>query len=292
MKPIFVVTCLFGVLLHAAAAENVTFAEVLAGKAAPTQLKLKDLNRDWYHVALDNQAAAPGGVGGARAYLALMMGAAGGVGGYYTRGETVKLEGETFLIGYRLTAKPVDFAVLMRGGGQPPPPEKPTPDSTLTLGLVRIAGLDALGDIRRFDLVVELAGGDTSAEALAAAREQAAEATGLQNLLALGAAVLAYTQDGDKTLPPLRDAAATEKALAPYCKLKNAFISPDTGERYLTNPALAGRKLADIAKPGETVVFYDAKPVNNLRAVLYLDGKAERVSEAAWAALKKAAQLP
>jgi hypothetical protein len=176
-------------------------------------------------------------------------------------------------------------AVLVRG--QPPAPEKPTPDSALTLCLLHLRTLDSFTDIRPFELEVELAGGDTSPAALEEAREKAAKASGLQNLKAIGVALIAYAQDGDKTLPPMKDAAATRKALEPYCKIKDAFDGT-----YQPNPSLSGRKFAEIEKLGEIVAFYEEKPVNETRAVLYLDGRCERVAETKWPALKKASQIP
>ena len=103
---------------------------------------------------------------------------------------------------------------------------------------------------------------------------------------------LAYAQDGDKTLPPMKDMAATRKALEPYGKSKDVFTSPDTKEGYVANASLAGRKLADITGRDKVVAFYDTQPVNDTRAVLFLDGHIERVAEAKWPALKKASQIP
>jgi hypothetical protein len=271
------------------AADTVKLADALAGKVAPLQLKLSDLDSGWYRV---NCTGAQSGAGGnaAAVYLGVLMGRGGA--GHYTRGETVKVEGENFLVAYRLATKPVDYMAMMRGGGQPPTPEKPTPESTLDLCLLRVSGLESLSDIRVFDLVTELTGGDTSPEALATARAQVAESTGLGNLLAVGEALAAYAQDGDKTLPVMKEAAAVAAALSPYCKTKNAFTSPETKELYQPNPSLSGRKMADVTQPGETVAFYDVKPVNGQRAVLFLNGRAERVSETKWPALKKASQIP
>jgi hypothetical protein len=184
-----------------------------------------------------------------------------------------------------MQTKTPDMTVMMRG--QPPAPEKPTPDTTLTLCLLHPRTIDAFTDIRPFDLETELAGGDTSPAALEEARDKAAKASGLQNLKAIGVALLAYAQDGDKTLPPMKDNDATRKALEPYCKIKDAF-----NNGYLPNPSLSGRKLADIEKPGETVAFYETKPNNDTRAVLYLDGRCERIAETKWGALKKSSQIP
>ena len=256
------------------------FKDLFTGKTAPLALKLKDLTADWRRFNTGGDAASPANI--SRAYAAML---GGGSGGYYSRGETISADGETYLVAYRLQTKPLDMTVMMRG--QPPAPEKPTPDSALTLCLLHLRTLDSFTDIRPFDLELELAGGDSSPTALEEARDKAAKASGLQNLKAIGVAMLAYAQDGDKTLPPMKDADATRKALEPYCKIKDAFKDP-----YQPNPTLSGRKVADIEKPGETVAFYEAKPSGDTRAVLYLDGRCERIAETKWPDLKKASQIP
>jgi hypothetical protein len=261
-----------------AAHAETDFKDLLAGKTVPLSLKLKDLTSDWRRfTTVGADTVSPANI------TRLMFG--GAAGGYYSRGETVTAAGESYLVAYRLQTKPLDATVFTRG--QPPTPEKPTLDSVLSLCLLHLRTLDSFTDIRPFDLEVELAGGDTSPAALEEARDKAAKATGLQNLKAIGVALLAYAQDGDKTLPPMKDADATRKALEPYCKIKGVFDGA-----YLPNPTLSGRKLAGIEKPGEIVIFYEAKPAGEARAVLYLDGRCERIAESNWPALKKASQIP
>jgi len=263
----------------ARAEDKTNFKDLLAGKTAPLSVKLKDLNADWRRFTTGG-TEMPANI--SRAYFAAM---GGGSSAYYSRGETVAAEGETYLVAYRMQTKMPDITVMMRG--QPPAPEKPTPDSTLTLCLLHLRTLDSFTDIRAFDLEVELAAGDSSPTAIEEAREKAAKASGLQNLKAIGVALLAYAQDGDKTLPPMKDAAATRKALEPYSKIKGA-VSDD----YTPNASLSGRKFAEIEKPGEVVAFYETKPAGETRAVLYLDGRCERIAETKWPALKKAQQIP
>jgi prepilin-type processing-associated H-X9-DG protein len=273
-------------------AENATIKDVLAGKVAPLSLKLGDLNREWSRLSIGTKSA-PDVMGGSRAYLAMMLGGSFGDGACYTRGDTVSVEGETFLIVYRLVSKPIDMSVMMRGGPNAlPAPEKPTPDSALSLSLVHLRMVEGLSSIRPFDLEVELAGGDASDAALEEARESAAKARGLQNLRQIGLGLLAYAQDGDKTLPAMKDAEEAGKALAPYCKNKDVFTSPDTKQLYTPNASLSGRKLAEIAGREGIAAFYDAKPVNGSRGVVFLDGHVERVPEAKWPNVKQASQIP
>ena len=275
-------------------AGEVTIKDALAGKVAPLTLKLSDLNRDWYRLNVSAKPAPEGLGGSSRAYFALMLGGLGdGAAACFTKGDIVTIEGEAFLVAYRLIPKPVDMNAVMRGGPNAlPAPEKPAPDAPLTLSLLRLRGVDGLSNIKPFDLEAELTGGETTDAAIEEARDAAAKARGLQNLRQLGLALLAYAQDGDKTLPALKDAAAARQALTPYCKNKDAFTSPDTKAAYVPNASLSGRKLADITGREKIAAFHDPQAVNGTRAVVFLDGHVERVAEANWAALEQASRLP
>jgi len=109
----------------------------------------------------------------------------------------------------------------------------------------------------------------------------------LSNLRLLGEGILEYVKAGDKTLPPLNDAAALRKVLLPYTQMKDVLNHPDTQQPYGINIALAGRKFAEITNPGQIVIFFETSATNDTRGVLFLDGQVERVPEAKWSALKK-----
>jgi len=268
-------------------ADPTTFAQALAGQSIPFTRKLSDLNSDWRRFTTSASADAPAT---SATYLALLGAAGAGRNAYFTKGDTLNIEGEIFLIAYRLESKPVDIQALIRGGGprggQMPEPEKPTPDSPLALALLSIRSLGALNDIRPFELESELAGGDTSDAAREEAREKAARAANLNHLRQIGLALKLYVTDGDKTLPPMQSTETAAKALQPYAQGQNLFAN------VLPNPALAAKKPADIANPGQTIAFYEAAAANGTRGILYLDGRVERVTEAKWNELKKTARLP
>lgn len=270
-------------------AEITTFKDLLSGSTIPLTLQLKDLTSEWRRI---NAGNAGDSSGMSRVYA--MYGLAAGGGSCYTKGETVTVEGETYLIAYRIQTKQVDVMAMMRGGmgNKPPEPEKPTPESTLVLSLLHLRTAGSISDVRPFNLEAELAGGDTSAAGLEEARDKAAKAAGLQNLRDLGQALLAYSRDGDKTLPQMKDAESACKALEPYTKNKNACAPPDSKELYQPNISLSGKKMSDIEKPEEVVAFYEKKAANDTRGVLYLDGRVERVAESKWAALKKLSKIP
>ena len=113
----------------------------------------------------------------------------------------------------------------------------------------------------------------------------------LSNLRALGVAVLGYANDGDKRLPPLSDLPAAKKAMLPYTGMKDIFADPETGAAYAANGSLAGKRISDVANPTSVIVFYETKPKQDKRGVLFLDGHVERVAESKWPEMKTAAKL-
>jgi hypothetical protein len=175
--------------------QSLEFKDILYGNTVPLSLKLKDLNGDWRRVGI----AAPGGSGNIMGSLmkgifGAMLGGGGGGGTetslttYYTKGQTVNIGGETFIVAYRAKLKQPDFAALIaesqqkdkEGKDKEPDleklkPEKLNPDSTLTLSLLTLKSTGSLHDIRPFDMKQEI-------------EESGKEDGGLGELMALGAA--------------------------------------------------------------------------------------------------------
>ena len=78
-----------------------------------------------------------------------------------------------------------------------------------------------------------------------------------------------------------------------YVSNKSIFAHPESKEPYQPNPVLSGKRLLDISKPEQTVVFYEASAATDgTRGVLYLDGHVERVAEVVWPRLKQASRAP
>ena len=78
------------------------------------------------------------------------------------------------------------------------------------------------------------------------------------HLKQLALAVLMWSQDHHDTLPPL---AGWAKELDPYIKNMKVFrcpAAPDLECAYAYNAAVAGKSLAEIARPSETVLFYES----------------------------------
>lgn len=149
-----------------ASAQDSALREVIAGRRAPLTLTLKELTPVWRRLTISGTADG----GNAMGMLGAMFGGAGAAAHYYTQGDSVGLGGETYLITYRVHAKPIDFAAMMRmgPGAKPPTPEKLTMDSTLVIALMNMRNISSLSDIQPFDIQKEIA------ESEAAAKQQAA----------------------------------------------------------------------------------------------------------------------
>ncbi len=88
--------------------------------------------------------------------------------------------------------------------------------------------------------------------------EPAAGAVCMSNLKQLALAVLMWSQDHHNTLPP---AANWAKELDPYLKNMKVFAcpaAPDLQCGYAYNVAVAGKMTAEIARPSDTVLFYES----------------------------------
>lgn len=268
-----------------------SFAELLSGKTIPLALKLKDLNDEWRRINVGPVSSSAGGV--SAIYSAMLGGMAGG-GVYYTKGQTVTIGGETYLIAYHALAKtadPVALQQLMRGG-QMPEAEKPTAQTGLALSLLNLRLTGSFNDIRPFNFDFETTGNESALATEDEKRAQEINSASLTNLRKLGTAVLTYERER-KLLPLLNDTRIAQEELVLYVSGKEVFIQPETKKPYQPNRALSGKKSADFDKPAETVVFYEATAsADGTRGVLFLDGHVERCPEAKWKRLKQDAQLP
>jgi hypothetical protein len=258
--------------------------DLLSGRNIPLTLKLKDLNADWRRVSIGG--AESGGYSQLlTGMLGSLLGGAGG-GGYYTKGDTVALGGETYLIAYRTHVKEIDFTALMRGGGDagPPKPEPLTPDTPLTLSLLNLRSVGSISDIRPFNLEQEVAG---------TAREQDGQASSARNLKQLGLGLQMYRQDYDEMFPPMPDAATLKPLIMPYLKNEAVFVHPETKEPYQPNKTLSRRPESSIEKPAETVAMFEASPdAQGGRTTLFIDGHVKWLKEESFQEALKSSLLP
>lgn len=260
-------------------------SQLLQGDREPLTHKLSDLDGAWRRLSLGGSVE---GGNPASAYLSLFTGMGGASDAYYTQGRLVTVAGETYLVAYRRQTKPIDFAALMRSGGQNdfPKPDPLTLDTVLSLSLLNLRTAGSLNDIRPFDIQMEVT-------ATRQAAAQNASQTSVTNLKQLGLGLMMYMQDNDELLPSLKDATALKKAIYPYVKNDQIFLQPDTKRPYKPNTSLSKRGLASFNNPATMVVLYeDAPNQDNTRAVTFMDGHVKRIPESQWPSLKSASHVP
>ncbi len=173
--------------------QSTDFQQLLSGQNVPLNLKLKDLDGTWRHLGITSpdlqknglgdlmsqilpMAMMSGNGGGGKgsseeamgmAFLSMLFGGGGGSSApvFYTKGQTVTLSGETFLVAYQAPKTGINFMQLMmqsqmNGGKEPDLSKlaggKITGDSALSLSLLNIKHITALSDIRPFDLQKEI----------------------------------------------------------------------------------------------------------------------------------------
>ena len=159
---------------------------------------------------------------------------------YFTRGETLKVGDETFLVAYRVplfmglpngtevvsdedyadvasNASEADSSAQTNLGGSGTTPDnynRLLAEQTLKLCLFNARSLDGLGDIRAFDAETDVLQVVTAADRERAQQQALAERASLRgdalnqrvtsDLKQIGLAMLQYTQDYDEKLPPMR----------------------------------------------------------------------------------------
>ncbi len=270
-------------------AETMTIQEALSGKTLPLSMKLKDLDETWRRVSVGGAAEASNPTAVYRAMFAGQMSGSS----FYTKGQTIALGSETYLVGYTVQSKGADLVKLQQlmRRGEPAEPEKPTAQTTLALALMNLRSINSFTDIKAFSLEAELTGADAAGSEDEKRAKEVNEASA-KNLGKLAAAVTTYVNER-KVLPLLNDVRTAEQELILYAGNKEVFLQPETKKPYRPNPAVAGRKLAEFDKPDKVVLFYEAAAAGDgTRGVLFLDGHIDRLIEQQWKKLKETAKLP
>ncbi len=278
LRPLCCFLALFSLLIFArpAPCQSTDFVSALSGDKHPLTLKLKALDSSWRSVSLGNSGDQM------QLYLAMMSGGAPNV--YYTKGETVTVGGDIYLIAYHHQAA-INYAALMRGGAEPPVLPKLTPETDLSLSLLNLRLLGSLNDIQPFSLVDALSP--------VAAAEPDPNQTSVSNLKEIGLALVQYVQDYDENLPPMKTVSEVDEAIYPYLKDRKLLEQPKTHELYQVNTSLSHRSLASFNEPATMVTYYEASPADDgLRAVLFLDGHVTRVPDTEWQRLRVASHVP
>jgi hypothetical protein len=262
------------------------FAEIIKGSKVPLTVKMKDLTGDvWRRMTVSGSGGPAGPEASPMVNVITTLLQGPDASAYFTRGETISVDGQKFLIAYRMKPKPIDFEVLERSSA-PPKPEPLTPDTELTLSLLNLSATNSFEDIRPFDWNVERT----------AIQERSAEerkSQSLNNLKQLALGVMMYVQDYDEILPPMQTPAKVQEVVQPYVKNPEMFKDPVTGEAYIPNPTLSQKKLAHIANPADFVLYFEPKPApDGTRGIAFLDGSAKRIKEEDWPRYVRSSKIP
>jgi hypothetical protein len=171
------------------AAQSGSLQELFGGDSMPLSKKLKEMDGTWRRLTIGGSPAEnKGSLGGlAGGLMGMLFGGGGGntpslsaPPSYYTRGATITVGPETFLIAYRHQTKGLDFGDLVAQagqagqGGQPklPDPEKLTADTDLQLTLLNVRTIQLISGIRAFNLDRELAEAQKEFESELSLRKQ------------------------------------------------------------------------------------------------------------------------
>jgi hypothetical protein len=140
------------------------FQKIISGEQFSLTKQLKDLDSSWRQIAIGGQYE----MGDLMKSWSSLFGAAGYNNIYYTQGETVKINDETYVVAYRLPAsdKGLSFKSLFENAmssfsaaecSETTSTEKIKPETAINLSLLNIKTIGSLNDVRPFNLKDELA---------------------------------------------------------------------------------------------------------------------------------------
>jgi hypothetical protein len=111
-----------------------SFASILSGNSIPSVIKLKDLTPEWRAMSTNGQVE----IGNFQALVSL-FGGGSFANNYYTKGQTVSIGSETYIVAYSLISLP----------------EKISPELALNLSLLNLKTIGSMSNIRNFETVAE-----------------------------------------------------------------------------------------------------------------------------------------
>jgi hypothetical protein len=120
---------------HVTIAAEPTLNEILAGKTIPNTVKLKELTPDWRSISTNGQFE----LGSSIQSLFTSFTGMSLFGNYYTKGQTVSLAGESYIVAYSLQDKP----------------ERINGETSLGLSLLNLKTIGSLTNIHSFNIEKE-----------------------------------------------------------------------------------------------------------------------------------------
>lgn len=253
-------------------AEHVEMKSLLAGSHFPLTIKFGSLTPEFRHFVLPPQNDS-------FATYMQMRGTSAGVelGVYFTRGETVQFNGDTYLAAYRPEALLNLKLLTVEGARVPGILAKPSPNNDLILSLLNLRTTGSFTDIRPYDPRLDAL---SPAESIEASQRQ---------LSLLGEAFRAYLHDHNDIVPTMVAAVqpAVRQAIAAYSREPEIFIDPVSGQAYEANPHISGQNTRRVSNGLYLPAFAEgAAAADGLRTVLFLDGHVERVNDERWGRLQ------
>jgi len=280
-------------------AEAMSYLTVMSGNFMPLSYKLQELDTTWRKMRLAAQ-------GGGEPELALSAQLDPGFCVYYTRGQTVLIGNETYLVAYCPPAKPPS----LRKAGTPAeirPPDVLGPETVLSLSLLNVRTIGSILSIRPVEGVKNAvappppvgenppAGANPPPFAVVppppppppapAVDTEKLQKLSLDNMRQLAMKIVLWAQDHNDNLPAMKDVTTLKGNLKAEDKL---YLQPGSKDPYQFNSSLGGVRLDDIPAPAQMALVYEANgDADGKRAVVYLDGHGERVTDVKWEEIKK-----
>lgn len=265
-------------LLYKADAQDAADADlkvVLSDTSVPLSIRMKDIDGNWRRFSVTGTSAS--------SMKWQVMGAAAGVefGVHFTRGQTVTIGDQTFLIAYRFQPQIDARFFNWHGHGDPPRPRKPSDLTELSLSLLNLRTTGSLNDLRPFNPSTDME------------NTEQANAASVRTLTQLGQGVMRYLR-ARGSLPRLRNPIPWDagRVFYPYVGDERLYMHPSTQEMYRYNEVLGGKKIVHIKDRQSMAIFYEATPGGDgTRGVLFLDGHVERLTPDRWRTIMKASKI-
>jgi hypothetical protein len=276
-----------------ARAQQEQIAGIFSGTVAPVTMTFKEITEDWKRFTLGSSGSGSG----LESMITMAMQAHAGEGAalfsalnaYYTRGQTVTMGEETYLIAYRLFRPGSDMllnTMFMRVMGEVDDEESDedsmliTEDSPLHLCLLNIKAAGHFLDITPAEPQREVAAITEMQEKQSA---DALQERSMNNLRQVVVALLMHAQDHDEQFPTFK----THFDLEMLNLDEEIAVHPVTKEPYHVNLALNGKSLGMIQDPARVPALYEATPwPDGSHVIAFLDGHIEHVDAEEWEYLK------
>jgi len=262
-------------LWAAAGPQTTTYAAVLSGKVVPLTVTFKNLDSSW-------RRFTPTGAQEASSPFSAIYGISSSA--FYTKGQTVSVQGEVYLVAYSAALKTDMSAMIVSRGRSAPEPL--TADSVLQLSLLNVRGMGSMTNIKPFDLKAELAAfAEASASMqrmISSSGEEGGEGGGPDaNLKQVALALEMYITDYD-AFPTMTDPAQVRATLSDYVSDEKVF-KDQSGEYYSFNTSLSGKSTKDLGDLAKVLMAFQAAPdKDGKRAVAFADGSVKTLSDEDW----------